>query len=138
MKTARLSGIDIEELLHRARARLTRVSATQAAAEQLAGALLVDIRPADERARNGDIPGAVVIDRNVMEWRLDPASPWRSTAVRDHDQRMILICGQGYQSSLAAANLKAMGVLNATDVIDGFEGWLAAGLPVATAGPAKE
>lgn len=123
-----MSGVD--ELLARARRRLRRVSAQDAAAEQAAGALLVDIRPADERARNGYIPGAVVIDRNVLEWRLDPASQWRSPVVRDHDQRVILICGQGYQSSLAAANLQEMGLINATDVIDGFEGWVAAKLPV--------
>jgi rhodanese-related sulfurtransferase len=123
-----VSGVD--ELLARARRRLRRVSAQEAAAEQAAGALLVDIRPADERARNGDIPGAVVIDRNVLEWRLDPASPSRSPLVRDQDQRMILICGQGYQSSLAAANLQEIGLINATDVIDGFEGWVAARLPV--------
>ena len=123
-----MSGVD--ELLARARRRLRRISAQEAAAEQAAGALLVDIRPADERARDGDIPGAVVVDRNVLEWRLDPASAWHSLAVRDHDQRVILICGQGYQSSLAAANLQEIGLVNATDVIDGFEGWLAAKLPV--------
>ena len=125
-----MSGAD--ELLAEARRRLRRVSAEEAAAEQAAGALLVDIRPADERARDGDIPGAVVIDRNVLEWRLDPASEWRSPLVRDHDQRVILVCGQGYQSSLAAANLQEMGLVNATDVIDGFEGWIAARLPVKT------
>lgn len=71
-----------------------------------------------------------MIDRNVLEWRLDPASEWRSPATGEHSQRVILICGQGYQSSLAAANLQEMGIVNATDVIDGFEGWVAAGLPV--------
>ena len=91
----------------------------------------MDIRPSDERKRNGAVPGAVVIDRNVLEWRLDPASPDRSPLVRDHVQRMILMCGQGYQSSLAAANLVEIGLVNATDVIGGFEAWLAAGLPVA-------
>ena len=109
---------------------MQRVTATQAAAEVALGALLVDIRPADERARNGEVPGATVIDRNVLEWRLDPASEWRAPSIRDHRQRVILICGQGYQSSLAASNLVDMGVVNATDVIDGFEGWVAAGLPV--------
>lgn len=106
------------------------MAAGQAAAEAADGALLVDIRPLDERAREGQIPGAVVIDRNVLEWRLDPASEFRIPLLREHSQRVILICGQGYQSSLAAANLHEMGLVNATDVIDGFEGWVAAGLPV--------
>jgi rhodanese-related sulfurtransferase len=90
----------------------------------------VDIRPLDERTRNGAVPGAVAIDRNTLEWRLDPFSRWRSPLVRDHGQRVILICGEGYASSLAAANLAEMGMVNATDVIGGFEGWVAAGLPV--------
>jgi rhodanese-related sulfurtransferase len=123
-----MTGVD--DLLAKARARLRRITASDAATEQAGGALLVDIRPSDERAGNGDIPGAVVIDRNVLEWRLDPTSPWRSPLIRDHHQRVILICGQGYQSSLAAANLQEMGLVNATDVIDGFVGWLAADLPV--------
>lgn len=71
-----------------------------------------------------------MIDRNVLEWRLDPASAWHVPAVADHDQRIILICAQGFQSSLAAANLQDMGLVNATDVIGGFESWLEAGLPV--------
>lgn len=108
-----------------------RVSATEAAAEAAAGAILVDIRPLDERVRGGEIPGAVVVDRNVLEWRLDAASEWRSPLIRSHSTRLILICGQGFQSSLAAANLQEMGMVNATDVIDGFEGWVAAGLEVA-------
>ena len=120
---------DADQLLERARARLVRVVAARAAEELAAGALLVDIRPADQRAAQGDIPGATVIDRNVLEWRLDPASPMHVPSVRDHDERIILICAQGFQSSLAAANLQEMGLVNATDVIGGFEAWAAAGLP---------
>jgi len=90
----------------------------------------VDIRPADQRAAQGDIPGAVVVDRNVLEWRLDPASPWHIAPAIDHDVRVVLICAEGFQSSLAAANLQDLGLVNATDVIGGFEAWHAAGLPV--------
>jgi deazaflavin-dependent oxidoreductase (nitroreductase family) len=120
--------------LESTRSRLVRVDAARAAEEQAAGALLVDIRPADQRAAQGDIPGATVIDRNVLEWRLDPDSPWRIAGVPDHDVRIILICAQGFQSSLAAANLQEMGLMKATDVIGGFESWVAASLPVAPPG----
>jgi rhodanese-related sulfurtransferase len=122
--------LNAEQLLERARARLVRVNCARAAEELAAGALLVDIRPADQRAAQGEIPGATVIDRNVLEWRLDPASPSHGPAVSDHDQRIILICAEGFQSSLAAANLQDMGLVNATDVIGGFESWVEAGLPV--------
>ena len=122
--------LDVDQLLERARARLVRVDAARAAEELEAGALLVDIRPADQRAAQGDIPGATVIDRNVLEWRLDPASPWHLASAGGHDERIILICAEGFQSSLAAANLQEMGLVNATDVIGGFESWAAAGLPV--------
>ena len=121
--------MNIDQLLARARARLVRVEAARAAEELAAGALLVDIRPADQRATQGDIPGAIVIDRNVLEWRLDPGSAWHVPSVGDHTTRIILICAQGFQSSLAAANLQEMGLVNATDVIGGFEAWEAAGLP---------
>jgi rhodanese-related sulfurtransferase len=122
--------MNVDQLLERARARLVRVDAARAAEELAAGALLVDIRPADQRAAQGDIPGATVIDRNVLEWRLDAASKWHVPSVGDHDERIILICAQGFQSSLAAANLQEMGLVNATDVIGGFEAWAAAGLPI--------
>ena len=122
--------LNADRLLERARSRLVRVDAARAAVELAAGALLVDIRPADQRAVQGDIPGAVVVDRNVLEWRLDPASPWHIASVIDHDVRVVLICAQGFQSSLAAANLQDLGLVSATDVIGGFEAWHAAGLPV--------
>ncbi len=123
-------ALNVDQLLARARARLVRVDAARAAEELAAGALLIDIRPAEQRAAQGDIPGATVIDRNVLEWRLDPASPWHMASVGDHVERIILICAEGFQSSLAAANLQEMGLVNATDVIGGFESWAAAGLPV--------
>ena len=120
----------VEQLLHAARRRLTRVAPGDVAAEIAAGAVLVDIRPLEQRRRDGTIPGAIPICRNVLEWRCDPSSPWRDERVADPARRLILICDEGYQSSLAAATLLDVGRPGATDVIDGFRGWLAAGLPV--------
>jgi rhodanese-related sulfurtransferase len=119
----------VDELLERARRELVRVEPQQAAIEFAQGALLVDIRPADQRVEGGDIPGAAVIDRNVLEWRLDPASRWRIATVTGPDIRVIVVCNEGYSSSLAAATLKELGLVNATDVIGGFQAWKAAGLP---------
>lgn len=119
----------IEELLAGARRGLDRIEAAQAAAELSQGALLVDTRPADQRAEGGEIPGATVIDRNVLEWRLDPASPSRIAAASGYDIRVIVICEEGYSSSLVAATLQELGLVNATDVIGGFQAWRAAGLP---------
>jgi len=122
----------IDTMLEDARARLERVTAETAAAEHAAGALLVDTRTYEQRARDGTIPGALIIDRTVLEWRLDPTSATRIDQVTDHDARVIVICAQGYSSSLAAATLHQLGLRNATDVIGGFEAWRAAGLPVET------
>jgi rhodanese-related sulfurtransferase len=127
----RFDGVD--ELLADARSRLTRVSA-QTAYEDVTErrALLVDIRPAAQREAKGELPPTVphiVIERNVLEWRLDPRSDARLPEA-SYDARVIVICQEGYQSSLAADALSSLGV-NATDVIDGFDAWLAAGLPVA-------
>jgi rhodanese-related sulfurtransferase len=120
--------MNVDELLAQARSRLERLSPQAAREAMEGGAVLVDIRAESQRAANGVIPGSVLIPRNVLEWRADPTSD-------SHDERMpegarvILICGQGYQSSLAAATLRYLGV-DATDVEDGFEGWVAARLPV--------
>ena len=92
--------------------------------------LLVDIRPAHQRSEGGDIPGAIVIDRNVLEWRLAPESEWRIDAVAGPKTRVIVLCNEGYSSSLAAATLKELGLVNVTYVIGGFQAWKAAGLPV--------
>jgi rhodanese-related sulfurtransferase len=119
----------IDELLDRARRQLVRIEPKEAAAELANGALLVDIRPADQRAEGGDIPSATVIDRNVLEWRLAPDSEWRIAAVASPDTRVIVLCNEGYSSSLAAATLKELGLVNATDVVGGFQAWKAAGLP---------
>jgi rhodanese-related sulfurtransferase len=123
-----LMPLTVKDLLDRARRQLVRVEPEQAATELAAGALLVDIRPAEQRAE-GEIPGATVIDRNVLEWRLDPASQWRIPQVTGHDIRLIVICNQGFSSSLVAAELHELGLVNATDVIGGFQAWRAAGLP---------
>ncbi len=119
-----------DQLLEKARRRLRRLNAEKASAEQNAGALLVDTRTIEQRARDGDIPGALVIDRTVLEWRLDPTSDSRIPEAVDHNVRVIVICAEGYSSSLAAASLQDLGLVNATDVIGGFEAWKAAGLPV--------
>src|SRR5437660_11825987 len=98
-----------DELLAEARALLRRCTAAAAWAELQDGALLVDIRGDDQRRTGGEIPGATVIARNVLEWRCDPASAARHAAIHAHDQRVIVICQEGYQSSLAAANLQRLG-----------------------------
>jgi rhodanese-related sulfurtransferase len=90
------------------------------------GGLLVDIRPSEQRNRDGELPGALVISRNVLEWRLDPTSPHRSPAVVDAEQPIVLVCDEGYASSLAAATLRDLGLRNATDLDGGFQAWLAA------------
>jgi rhodanese-related sulfurtransferase len=126
------AAVTIDELLDRARRQLARVEPEQAAAELARGVLLVDIRPADQRAEGGDIPGATVIDRNVLEWRLAPDSQWRIDGVARTDTRVIVLCNEGYSSSLAAATLKELGLVNATDVIGGFQAWKRAGLPIET------
>lgn len=107
--------------------RLTPAEAAQLLAEERL--VLVDTRPVGQRAADGDIPGAVVIDRNVLEWRLDPASPSRLPLAR-YGLRVAVLCNQGYSSTLAAASLRALGLSRATDVVGGFEAWRAADLPI--------
>jgi rhodanese-related sulfurtransferase len=121
----------IDEILVAARTRLTRVSPEQAHATCDAGATLIDIRPAAQRAAAGEIPGSVVIERNHLEWRLDPASDARLPWVTGYDVRPIVICEEGYTSSLAAAALQDLGLAAATDVTGGYTAWQAAGLPTA-------
>jgi rhodanese-related sulfurtransferase len=120
----------VEQLLDEARARFRRLSPAEAADAQAAGALMVDTRPAEQREREGAMPGARVIERNVLEWRLDPASADRIPDVTGHDQVVVVVCSEGYSSSLAAAALQDLGFRHATDVAGGFQAWKAAGLPV--------
>jgi rhodanese-related sulfurtransferase len=122
----------VDELLAQARAILPhRPSPAEALHAQANGALLADIRGDDQR-RDGLIPGAIVVPRNSLEWRCDPASQWRHPAITRPDLHIILICQQGYQSSLAAATLQQLGLIHATDLDGGFAAWAAAGLPVVT------
>ncbi len=123
----------IDEVLVEARARLKRMSPQSAAAAARSGAILVDIRPSAQRAEEGEIPGAVVIERNVLEWRLDPSSDAHIPAAVDHDVEVIVFCSEGYTSSLAASSLQHLGLHRATDMEGGFRAWARAGLPVAAA-----
>jgi len=124
-----VSQRSIDDLLEDARAGLDRVSPEAAAAAARDGALLVDIRPVTLREADGEIPGALVIDRNVLEWRLAPASDHRIPEVSD-DKVVIIVCDEGYASSLAAATLQELGLSRATDLIGGFQAWKQRGLPV--------
>jgi rhodanese-related sulfurtransferase len=123
--------LGIDELLDRVRARYARVEAPEAYDAARAGdALLVDIRYAALRERDGLIPGAVVVERNELEWRLDPQGSHRLPEATSHDLRIVVICNEGYASSLAAASLHQLGLHRATDLVGGFQAWKAAGLPV--------
>jgi rhodanese-related sulfurtransferase len=114
----------IDDLLAEARARLVRVAPADLDAERAAGALVVDIRPVEQRTQDGELPGAIVIDRNVLEWRLDPASEHRIPEVEGYDQRIVVVCNEGYQSSLVAATLQELGLHRATDLDGGFQALL--------------
>jgi rhodanese-related sulfurtransferase len=122
----------IDRLLQEARRDWARLEPAEAAAAMRDGALLIDTRPAFQRDRDGEISGAIVVDRNVLEWRLDPTSPHRIPEISDQDQTVIVICNEGYSSSLAAATLHRLGLRRATDVIGGFQAWRSSGLPVCT------
>ncbi|HEY3672837.1 MAG TPA: rhodanese-like domain-containing protein [Acidimicrobiia bacterium] len=119
----------VDDLLARARARLHRLEPADAAAAATRGALLVDIRPAWQRADEGEIPGALLIERNHLEWRLDPASGARIPEAVDHDVEIVVVCSEGYSSSLAAASLQDLGLHHATDLVGGFRAWRDEGLP---------
>jgi rhodanese-related sulfurtransferase len=121
----------ITQLLEAARARLDRIGPQEAAARAERGAHLVDTRPQWQREQEGALPGALVIERNHLEWRLDPTSDARIPEAVDHDVEWILFCSEGYSSSLAAASLQDLGLRRATDVDGGFRAWAAAGLPTA-------
>jgi len=128
-------ALTVHQVLARARAKLDRIGPSRAAAEVAEGALLVDIRPAAQRAVEGEIPGAILIERNVLEWRLDPASAWRIAEATDHAVRVIVVCSEGYTSSLAAAALQELGLVSATDMVGGYQAWRREGLPTRPACP---
>ena len=134
MVTVRPAGArTIEEILACARARLVRLTPRQAYRELSGGAVLIDIRPAAQRAVQGEIPGSTIVERNHLEWRLDPCSDARLAWVTGYDHRIIVFCVDGYTSSLAAAALQDLGLYRATDVIGGYRAWVAEGLPSAAA-----
>ncbi len=120
----------VEHLLAEARAQLQRLSPEEAFAALDRGALLVDIRSESQRQTDGIIPGAHFVPRNALEWRTDPACPHRDPRLARSDARLVLVCDEGYQSSLAAATLQRFALASVSDVIGGFQAWRAAGLPV--------
>ena len=120
----------IDQMLADARARLVRVDPDAAAQIAGEGGLLVDLRPLEERRREGEMPGAIAIGRNVLEWRLDPASLHRIDEVTGYDQPIVLVCTEGYASSLAAAALQDLGLARAMDLEGGFRAWVASGRPI--------
>lgn len=116
----------IEHLLVRARAGLDRVLPEDLERERAQGALVVDTRPVEQRLRDGELPGALVVDRNVLEWRLDPTSPWRlpeADALARNGGRVVVVCNEGYSSSLVAATLRTLGLARATDLVGGYQAW---------------
>lgn len=125
----------IEESLASARCGVRRLSAEQTAQAAARGALIVDTRTETHRREQGELPGALVIDRTVLEWRLDPASPNRIPEATSYDLEVVVVCRQGYSSSLAVASLRSLGLHRTTDLAGGVEAWLAAGFPLHT-GPA--
>jgi rhodanese-related sulfurtransferase len=126
----------IDEVLEEVRGRIDRLEPAEAAARMADGALLVDTRPVAQRQADGEVPGALVVERNVLEWRLDPASDARLPEATGHDVEVIVLCNEGYASSLAAESLHRLGLHRATDLTGGFQAWRAAGLPVVPAPPA--
>ncbi|MDA4088811.1 sulfurtransferase [Mycolicibacterium hassiacum DSM 44199] len=118
----------IDRVLEAARARLRRLPAREVPAALARGAILVDIRPQAQREQEGEVPGALVIERNVLEWRCDPTSEARLPQAVDDDVEWVVLCSEGYTSSLAAASLQDLGLHRATDVIGGFHALRAEGL----------
>lgn len=119
----------IDDVLASARERLRRLTPAEARDAWRAGAVVVDIRPQAQRASEGVLPGALVIERNVLEWRFDPACEAR-LPIAAYDLRLIVLCQEGYTSSLAAAALQELGIEQATDVIGGYAAWRESGVPL--------
>jgi rhodanese-related sulfurtransferase len=113
----------IDRLLSQARSNLDRVPVEDLAEEVAQGAILIDIRPLEQRQSDGDLPGAIAVDRNVLEWRLDPSLPHRLPIATGTDVRLIIVCNEGYSSSLAAATLQELGLQSVTDLVGGFQAW---------------
>jgi rhodanese-related sulfurtransferase len=124
-----MADLTVADLLDQARAQLARVTPAEAQAAMQSGAIVVDIRPVEQRDRDGEVPGAHVVARNVLEWRLDPASEHRDPELAEPGRKVIVMCDAGYQSSLAAATLRSLGV-DATDMIGGLQAWRDESLPL--------
>lgn len=122
--------LGVHRVLAAAREGVRRLTPHEVVEAVRRGALLVDTRTVVQRGEQGELPGALVVDRTVLEWRLDPTSPWRIPEATGADVEVVVVCRQGYSSSLAAASLRAVGLPRATDLVGGVEAWLAAGLPV--------
>ncbi len=124
------AGRSVSDILDQARERLRRLDPVQAHEAIRAGAILVDTRPDAQRRAEGGVPGALLVERNVLEWRFDPRSDARLPEATGYDAQVIVMCSEGYASSLAAASLQDLGLRNATDLVGGFIAWAEAGLPV--------
>jgi len=120
----------IDDLLARARAGIDRLEPAEAHEAMRSGAVLVDVRAESQIARDGTVPGAVVVPRNALEWRCAPDGDHRDPRLSDPERRLIVMCDGGYQSSLAAASLRDLGLRRAADLAGGFRAWRDAGLPV--------
>lgn len=131
-----MPSMTIDQMLDNARSQLRRIQPVELPAALARGAILVDIRPAAQRTREGTLPGALVIERNVLEWRLDPSSSARLALAVDHDIEWIVVCSQGYTSSLAAASLRQLGLHRATDLVGGYQALVAAGMRAVATGAA--
>ena len=124
--------------LARVRTGWERISALQAHQEQADGALIIDTRTTPQRAQTSHIPGAICLDRTILEWRLDPTFPWRIPEATSWHQRYIIVCRHGFSSSVAVKNLRELGLTNVTDVVGGFQSWVNAGLPTTSSADVRE
>jgi rhodanese-related sulfurtransferase len=123
------SRMTIDDLLREARGQIDRVAPEEAAREAESGAVLVDTRCSDDREREGTIPGSVHVPRSLLEWRADPSCDHSDGRIANLEARLIIVCNDGYSSSLAAANLRRLGFTRVADLVGGYRGWVAAGLP---------
>jgi rhodanese-related sulfurtransferase len=124
-----------DELVAQARQRISRIGPAELEPLTAAGGLIVDIRPVAQRAEEGELPGALIIERNVLEWRLDPSGDHRIPQVKGYEQPVVVVCSEGYASSLAADTVRALGYTHAADLEGGYQAWLAwlaAGSPEVT------
>ncbi len=133
-RSATMRTVTVEEMLAEARQEIERATPEETAAAQAAGAIVIDVRCSSERA-GGVIPGSIGIARSVLEWRCDPASEWKDARVARPAERVLLVCQDGYSSSLAAQSLRRLGFDRVGDLIGGMAAWEAAGLPVETPAP---